>query len=136
MRRSRGLVARFAGAIGVRELSQDEWVEGIAGLRAIEHASDFRPDEGTCSRYCATSREQTFQAGAFGNVACVAQRQGVRRLESKGRAQDDGQCLFTTGKGTTDCFDASYVERSRGRDETKRSAAARVPFGSGVEAGR
>src|SRR5205807_8403254 len=69
MLRGRDLVARFTGQIGIKELSEGERLERIAGLRATEHTSDFRSDEGTCPRYRATSRVQTLQPSTIGNLA-------------------------------------------------------------------
>jgi bifunctional non-homologous end joining protein LigD len=90
-------------------VSEDVGVEGVASLRAAEHARDLRADEALCPCRGVAARKTAPGARRLAHAKGAAQGQGARRLEPERRQEDHDQRLLPASEGAAHGIDAGDV---------------------------
>src|SRR6266545_1077912 len=93
------MAPRFVRQNETEIVCQNERIEGIAGLRAAEYASDLRSNQGFVALPRPVSGARTCRSSHLQHVQGGTERQSVRGLETERRTQNDDLRLFAPCEG-------------------------------------
>ncbi len=126
MLRGRARAARPVRSARARQRREDVGVEGLAGVRAAEHADRLPRDQAVRAARGRGARAAHARAGRLADDQAAAAREGARRLEPERRAQDDRHRVLAPRSRAADGVDARDLGGGAGMPRARRRAAAHV----------